>query len=219
MNVEEEFVLDSISGRHHATRRGGLLAIAALLVAAWLSACGSSSTGSPAAASAPPTQTAASKVPAPPVSALAGVPSSCASGASDAAVSTAAGKTVKLASEQPVTDTLTCWYTVEGQAFPGGLGPISLIYYTMASVPTRADFDHLVSSFRAGHSGSAAPTLEEIPGVGDFAVWVVETIPGYGTVWQVAASKGKLLVAFGVASMAVQGDRSRMTALVRALLG
>jgi hypothetical protein len=214
---EEGFVLDSISYRHHVTRRGGLIAAAALLAVAWLSACGTqqaSSTGSPAAASAAPTKTAASNAAAPGVAALTGIPASCSAGASEAAISTAVGKQMKLVSEQPSTGALTCWYSPDGQGV-GGVGPVSMIYNMMDKVPSRADFDHVVAAFRSGGTS----TIEEISGLGDFGIWAVINLPGYATIYQVAASKGKVLVAFGVASLVATGDRPRMTALVHALLG
>lgn len=213
-------MLDSISGRHYVAHRGGLVAVAALFAATWLSACGSqqaSSTASPASASSAPTQAAVSKEKAPGVAALTGVPANCAAGASEAVVSDGVGKPVKLVGEQPVTDALTCWYSLNGQSLGGGVGPISLIYNKMTKVPTQDDFNSLVASF---HSSTQATTLEMIQGLGDYAVWLVLNLPGYGTVWQVAASKGAFLVAFSVSSPAgTQGDRSKMAALVRALLG
>ena len=194
-----------------------MVAVAAVLAVAWLNACGSqqaSTTASPAAASPAATQTAVSKAPAPGVAALTAIPASCAAGASEAAISTAVGKQVKLVSEQPNTGALTCWYSPEGQGV-GGVGPVSVIYNMMDKVPSRADFDRLVSTFRSGGTS----TIEEVSGLGDYGIWAVINIPGYGTIYQVAASKGQFLVAFGVASLVATGDKSRMTALVHALLG
>jgi hypothetical protein len=90
-----------------------------------------------------------------------------------------------------------------------------MFYQMMDKVPSRADFDRVVASFRTGRTS----TIEEISGLGDFGIWAVIDLPGYATIYQVAASKGQVLVAFGVASLVATGDRSRMTALVHALLG
>jgi hypothetical protein len=204
--------------REPFSRRGRLAALALALLAAACapsnqSAASSPSPAAPAVAAKPPSAVAPTIVP----SAAAIVPKTCTERVPASVVSTAVGKTLKLTKELPADTGLLCYYDVEG-ASPSPLGFAGrLTYQAMDHAPTRQEVNDYVNLVNK-NVGTAK--LEEISGLGDYSGFI--TITGSGptvTVYAVIATKGKLMVDFATFSTYSDGDRAKLSEVVRKALG
>jgi hypothetical protein len=193
------------------------LALLAVLVAACApsnqSATSSPSPAAPAAAANPPAAAPPTIVP----GAAAVLPKTCNERVPASVVSSAVGKTLKLTKEIPAETGLLCYYDIEG-ASPSPTGFVGkLTYQALDHAPTRQEVNDYIKMVNEG-VGTAG--FEETSGLGDYSGFV--TITGSGpipTVYAVIATKGKLMVDFATFSSYSDGDRAKLSQIVRKALG
>lgn len=153
------------------------------------------------------------------------LPKSCSERVSETAVSTAIGKPVKLWRDSPEPAdgspvARTCVY-LPADPKTGPTSQALIRYEVLDHTPTRADVDKFVSRIKAssGQNGVTS-TFEATPGLGDYSGWLTLVLTETNvTAWAVVASKGRLFVMFSTDSTIGQGDKSRMSEVVRMALG
>jgi hypothetical protein len=145
-------------------------------------------------------------------------------------VSEAVGRPVQLQKSTPSGRSLSCWYAVPGASASSPLGAITVVYTLLDRVPTSDEVDQFLKGLRKdlGEADIIKDSSQQpVPGLGDRAVYVVSRleVPGAtGSVWELAAVRDRLLVDFGMytisgAPVPIQGDRDRMSTVVRRAIG
>ena len=203
-------------------RRGRSAAVALALVAAASAACGgaSGSSGSSGTKSAPPQAAAAPPSAAPATAAPkadGAVPKNCNDRVPLSVVSTAIGKNMTLSKEVPAEQGLLCYYDLEGSS-PSPLGFAGKLTYTaLDHAPSRQEVNDYINAL---NKNLGVAKIEETSGLGDYSGWVTITVQGLdATVYDVIATKGKLVVDFATFSTYTTGDRARLSEVVRKALG
>jgi hypothetical protein len=190
------------------------------LLAVWAAACSAgnqsaASSPTPAAQAAPAKPAATSPTPA--ANAGAVLPKSCGERVTAAAVSTAIGKTLTLTKEVPAERGLLCYYDLQGSS-PSPLGYVGRVTYTeLDHNPTRQEVNDY---FTTVNKNAGAAKFEETTGLGDYSGWATITISSLNsTAWVVIATRGKLMVDFITSSLYTEGDRAKLSEVVRKALG
>jgi hypothetical protein len=200
---------------------GRLSALALALLAVSAAACAPSNQSGASSPSPPAPAAAAKPAAASPTSATtstAGVlPKTCNERVPVSVVSTAVGKSLKLTKEIPAESGLLCYYDFEG-ASPSPTGFVGKLTYTaLDHAPTRQEVNDYINLINK-NVGTAK--IEETSGLGDYSGFATITISGSGTTaYAVIATKGKLIVDFATFSLFSDGDRAKLSEIVRKGLG
>jgi len=200
-----------------------------MAAAALLAACGGSGPARSTASGRAATPAPAPPAPAPAARAAA-LPGSCEDGVPTSMVSDAVGRPVQLQKSTPSGRSLSCWYAVPGASASSPLGTITVVYTLLDRVPTSDEVDQFLKGLRKdlGEADIIKDSSQQpVPGLGDRAVYIVSRLEvqgATGSVWELAAVRDRLLVDFGMYTISgtpvpIQGDRDRMSPVVRRAIG